>query len=170
LNGVFQRFEFIADNREAIRESWLRLDAPLPYRVSGDFAICLCFNEPEGLLRENDVRHLAALVSHQRFFLLTDQPSNPMLEALRDLGAEIVCGDEMERFRFIHSCQKVAISQSALHWWGAFLGAAREIYFPPIDRGPWSHPEPAKFAYEPEHYGIDLRVTDEKRWIYDWWK
>lgn len=186
LDGWFQQFEFIADVRDDVREDWLRLDDPHPPRPSRDFAICLRFGNDAGtpakaddpkagsnmncFLRENEVRRLAGQVPHERLFLVTDQPRHPQIEALRDLRAEIVSGSEMERFRFTHSCQKVAIGQETTGWWAAFLGVAREVYFPPIDQGPWSHPEPAKFAYDPEHYGIDLRVTDDERWIYDWWK
>lgn len=119
------------------------------------------------MLNEAEIRRLVRTVGHERLYLLTDAPGHPLVAAVRDLGAEVVSLGGMADFRFIHSFQKVAICQSTFHWWAAFLGAAREIYFPPCDRGVWGHPEPAVLAHDPCHYGIDLRV-DEERYIYDW--
>jgi hypothetical protein len=184
LAGWFQRFEFIAEAREEIRRDWLRLDRALLPRPSGDFAICLRLGDytqnsatPEensqadsfanSVLREDEVRRLVRSVPHTRLFIVTAQPDHPLVAALGDLRAEIVSGEPMEDFRFIHSCRKVAICQSTFHWWAAFLGAAREIYFPRCDRGIWSKPAPAVCLGDPVHYGIDLRV-DEERYVYDW--
>jgi hypothetical protein len=184
LTGWFQRFELIADARQAIREDWLRLDNPWPIRPSGDFAICLRLGDyarggiadqadektdtlAHSVLREDEVRRLVKVVPHKRLYIVTDQPDHPMIEALRDIRAEIRSGEMMDDFRFIHSCQKVAISQSTFHWWATFLGRAREIYFPSTDRGIWSKPEPALNGSDPLHYGINLQV-DEPQYIYDW--
>ena len=185
LSGFFQRFEYIADIREEVREDWLRMDDPLPVRPSGDFAICLRLGggddragemedgkgevqREDGALHEAEVRRLARMVPHERLYIVTDEPGHPMIESLKDLHPIIQSEGGTKDFRFIHSFQKVAISQNAPDWWAAFLGAGREIYFPKMDRGPWSHPEPALLAHEPGHYGIDLRVPDEERYIYDW--
>lgn len=182
LDGLFQRWELIADAREEIREDWLRVEGACPARPSGDFAICLRLGDvyatghgaedggkgarwSDGVLREEEIRRLVRTVPHERLYFVTDAPGDPLLAAVRDLGAEVCSAGGMEDFRCIHSFQKVAICQSTFHWWAAFLGAAREIYFPPCDRGVWSHPEPALLADEPGHHGIDLRV-DETRYIY----
>ena len=185
LAGLFQRFELIAGAREEIRGDWLRVEGALPVRESGDFAICLWLAAgggmadgrmvdrkegvkwSDGVLTEEEIRRLVRTVAHERLYLVTDVPGHPLVAAVRDLGAEVVSGKAMEDFRFIHSFQKVAICQSTFHWWAAFLGAAREVYFPPCDRGVWGHPEPAHLAHEPGHWGIDLRV-DEGRYIYEW--
>lgn len=185
MDGLFQRWELIAEAREEIREDWLRVADPLPVRQSGDFLICLRLESENGKLpkmadgiagmdhahgelNETEIRRLVRTVRHERLFLVTDAPGDPLLAAVRDLGGEVVSLGGMAAFRFIHSFQKVAIGQSAFHWWATFLGATREIYFPKIERGPWSHPEPAVLAHDPAHWGIDLRVMDDERYIYDW--
>lgn len=185
LKGEFQRFAFISEVKDLVREEWLRPDETEPMRSSGDFAICLplhdrtteseesaadCADDPrlDSALGEEEVRTLVRRVRHRRLFLLTDRPSHPLITALHDLRPNVISRTKMEEFRFIHSCQKVAISQDVLQWWAAFLGRAREIYFPRIDRGPWSDPAPAKFFHDPKQHGIDLRVRNEDRWIYDW--
>lgn len=185
LDGLFQRFELIADVREEIRGDWLRLDGAMPTRAAGDFLICLRLGDGDGKskkmangikgmdqadadLNEAEIRRLVRTVRHERLYLLTGALGDPLVAAVRDLGAEVVYLGGMAAFRFIHSFQKVAIGQSAFQWWAAFLGAAREIYFPKIDLGAWSHPEPAVLAHDPAHWGIDLRVMDEPRYIYDW--
>ena len=119
-------------------------------------------------LTEGEIRRLVAKVEHTELHWLVDDPEDPMLGRIRDLGGVVHCLGGMEDFRLIHSFQKVAIGQSAFQWWAAFLGAAREIYFPPINRGIWSHPEPADLVTDPWWWGIDLRVPDDERYIYGW--
>ncbi len=165
LAGEFQRFDLFADVRERVREDWLRLEVPLPVRPAGD--LLLAVREGDAMMTETDIRKLAALAPGRVHFL-TDREHDPLRQALRDLGGEWHVEDGLDALRLAHSFQRIAFCQSALIWWGAFLGAGREIYFPKIDTGHWSHPAPAKFAYEPAHYGIDLRVPDEERYIYDW--
>ena len=102
LSGFFQRFEYIADIREEVREDWLRMDDPLPVRPSGDFAICLRLGggddragemedgkgevqREDGALHEAEVRRLARMVPHERLYIVTDEPGHPMIESLKDL-------------------------------------------------------------------------------------
>ena len=175
LDGWFQRFELIAAAREEIRRDWLRVDGTLPVRPSGDLAICLRLGADyaqagslaDSILREEEIRRLARCVPHERLYFVTDAPGHPLLAKLGDLGAEVFAGGGLADFRFIQSFQKIAFCQSTFQWWAAFLSEAREIYFPPCDRGLWSHPEPADLAWQPSHWGIDLRV-DEESYIYDW--
>ena len=183
LCGFFQRFEYIADIRDEVREDWLRMDDPLPVRPSGDFLVSIRLTDymqdaqhldnPEAspwassVLRIEEIRRLARTVPHERLYIVTDEPGHPMIESLKDLHPIIQAEGGMKDFKFIHSFQKVAICQSTFHWWATFLGAAREIYFPKTNRGLWSHPEPPTMAWEPGHYGTDLKV-DEERYIYDW--
>lgn len=184
LDGLFLRWELIANAREQIREDWLRVDGAVPPRASGDFVFCLLSSEEgnstvkretgkpgtnlaEDVLSEVEIRRLVGTVAHERLYFVTDQPRHSLFTRLRDLRGEVVSGAVMDDFRFIQSFQKIAFCQSTFQWWAAFLSEAREIYFPPCDRGLWGHPEPAHLAHEPIHYGIDLRV-DEERYVYDW--
>ena len=193
LSGAFQRFELVSKWREDIRNSWLPLRKPFAPRQGGDFLVCagcdshmgergrimmdeddyVSVNEQVALRRgarltEAEIRRLVKTVSHTRLHFLVDDPNDPMLERLKDLRGTVHCNGGMEDFRLIHSFQKVAIGQSSFQWWAAFLGKAREIYFPPIDRGIWSHPEPADLITDPWWWGIDLRVPGDARSIYDW--
>jgi hypothetical protein len=184
LRGFFQRFELIASKREEITHDWFRLEAPLPRRPAGDFLICLRLTDyaarkglrvekeldslPNSILQEEEIRRLARTVSHRELHIVTDQPDHEILEKLADLGAEIHSGHTLHDFRLIHSFQKVAICQSTFHWWATFLGRAREIYFPPLTRGIWSKGERVAPLGSPIHYGIDLRVPDDPRYVYDW--
>lgn len=195
LSGSFQRFDLVSKRREDIRNSWLRLDKPSASRHSGNFLICAGCDSHMGdrgqakvneddcapstqqaalrrgaRLTEPEIRSLVKTVPHTRLHFLVDDVNDPMLVKLRDLRGTVHCGGGMEDFRLIQSFQKVAICQSSFQWWAAFLGHAKEIYFPPIDRGIWSHPEPADLITDPWWWGIDLRVPDDARYIYDWWK
>ncbi|MDQ3624973.1 MAG: hypothetical protein M3463_21250 [Verrucomicrobiota bacterium] len=121
----------------------------------------------EGVLTDDEVRALVRRVAHKRLYFLTDAPRHPQIERLRDLRAEIVAWEGFHSFLFLRSFRKVAFSQNTTRWWAAFLGEAREIYFPPCDRGLWSHPQRAAQAHDPWHHGIDLRVNED-RYIFDW--
>lgn len=178
LRGGFQRFDLISSVRDKVREHWFRLDSPPKPRSSGDFLICLPLAGCRGVgvrraayqldrAAEQEVRRLAKNVPHRRLFFLTDRPRHPIFAALRDLRGEVQLKDETTSLRFIHSFQRVAICQSSLQWWATFLGSAREIYFPLLNRGLWAHPEPPQAAWQPAHFGIDVRV-DDSRYIYDW--
>lgn len=172
LSGEFQRFELIADVRDEVREDWLKLDGG-----AQDAGLLICVREGDvdllGKVRGKedgtaDIRRLAKLAKRGKLHFLTDLKTDPLREKLRDLGGTWHVETGVEAIRLAKGFSRIAFCQSALYWWGAFLGDAREIYFPKIATGLWSHPEPAKFAYDPPHHGIDLRVTDEKRWVYDW--
>ena len=191
LLGSFFRFDLIAECSGLIRTDWYRLPDICPVRSIGDLLVCVgcgahmadkgskinkrdmvAHNEAPlhcaSRLTESEIRRLVKTVSHTSLHLLVDDPNDPMLERIRDLGGTVHCGGGMDVFRLLHSFQKVAIGQSAFQWWAAFLGAAREIYFPPIDRGIWSHPEPADLITDPWWWGIDLRVPGDERYIYGW--
>ena len=181
LQGWFQRFELIAQRAEDIREDWLRLEDTLPGRPEGDFLICLRLTDyaaergdkeerldtfAHSTLTEDEVRRLVRTVSHNRLHFVTDEPGHAIFERMRDLSGTVHSGKAMEDFRLIHSFQKVAICQSTFHWWTTFLGRAREIYFPPMDRGIWSRPERECGMAAEVHCGIDLRVPGDGRYIY----
>lgn len=136
-------------------------DAPQPDLIS----------RPEEVRRssftEEEVRRLARLVKYRRLYIVVEEPNASHIKRLcEDLHAEAV-PNIREAFPFISSFQKIAFSQNTFHWWAAFLSNAREVYFPPCDRGEWGHPHPAILAHDPHHHGIDLRVQ-EQRYIYDW--
>ena len=192
LYGQFQRYDLIAAHKDEIRNDWLRLENPPAARSPRALLICVSCSghmadkgakidaddfvakrEDAALraarrLTEGEIRRLVGKVEHTELHWLVDDPDDPMLTRLMDVGGVVHCRGGMEDFRLIHSFQKVAIGQSAFQWWAAFLGAAREIYFPPIDRGIWSHPEPADLITDPWWWGIDLRVPNDARYIYDW--
>ncbi len=180
LTGEFQRFGLIAAERERIREDWLLLPERRPVRPVGDFAISLLpadhdadsahtfdLTSQGGQLTEGQIRRLAATVPHKDLYLIVERRANERIASLRDLRPKIIVASGIEAVHALQSFQKLAIGQSTLAWWAAFLGDASEVYFPPCENGPWSHPEPAFHVTDPKHHGIDLRV-DEKRYIYDW--
>jgi hypothetical protein len=190
LRGSFQRFEFFGENRARIRDDWFRIE-PRLLRPAHDFAISLeSPSDPnegalalsaermapdddavlfrDSFLTAAEIRRLAKSVLHRNLFIVIDKLAPDWIqEDLQDLKPTFVSRGEFGNFLFLLGFQKIAISQSVAHWWAAFLSEAREVYFPPCDRGYWMHPGLPVLAHEPPHHGIDLRV-DEPRFIYDW--
>lgn len=195
LRGSFMRFQLFQSAREKIRSDWFRLRQRLEPRPDSDFAISLITSphpsegkwpattsrffeerdyyntetiDQEALLSVEEIRQLAKLVPHEHLYLLVDfPPPDSLRKSLADLRPTYVTGTSSELFFFLESFRKIAISQSADHWWAAFLSQANLIFFPRCDRGYWSRPSVPLLAHEPSHHGIDLRV-DEERYIYNW--
>ena len=192
LSGAFQRYDLIAAYIKEIRNDWLWLENPPAKRPAAAFLVCASVGghmadkgakidsddlsarredaalSAASLLTEAEIRRLVAKVEHTELHWLVDDPDDPILTRLLDLGGVVHARGGMEDFRLIQSFQKVAIGQSAFQWWAAYLGHAKEIYFPPIDRGIWSHPEPADLITDPWWWGIDLRAPNDARYIYGW--
>lgn len=184
LRGAFQRFDLISSFSDEIRNSWMKLDAPLPKQTPEDLAVSLHVDAaPQGhhlrpedhevvramsQLGEDDIRILVRHTACRRLHLFLEAPGHPLIEKLRDLKPVIVSGWGLDQFRELHAFQRVAFSQSEWAWWAAFLGSAREIYFPRCFQGVWSRPEPAQLAHQPWWQGIDLRVPGDDRFIYEW--
>ncbi len=168
IRGRFQRFELYSDTRDEIRSDWLRIERTASSRSRSDFAIWIGLPDADGsVFHEEELRRLIQVVHHDRLFFLTNQPCHPLIAALADLRATVVSDHDIGLTRFIWSFKRIAICQNATAWWAAFLSDAREVYFPHCNRGAWSHPQLAQLPNEPEYYGIDLRVYED-RYIYDW--
>ncbi len=177
LAGGHHRFELLAEERERVRGEWLVPVQGEVKQVRGAFAICLptaaVLRQDEkppvgGSLCEEEIRRLVGTVKHSELVLITDRADHPLLEALGDLSWRLEICRGWQQMLLVRSFEKVAISQDATQWWGAFLGDAREIYYPKLETGHWSHPEPAHLAHEPLWHGIDLRVLGDGRYVYDW--
>lgn len=193
LCGAFQRFDLLKEYQNVIRDDWYRIDDVMQKRPCSELVISLntCIDLHGGMPYEmrnhkyieeseharlladsvmtpEEIRYLAHVIDHRKLYIVTGGCSRELLaKELRGLNPVFVSGGVLHDFLFILSFQKIAISQSALHWWAAFLSDAREIFFPKYDRGYWSVPSPPAFVHEPAHYGIDLRVEDP-RYVYDW--
>ncbi|MES2569247.1 MAG: hypothetical protein V4710_04230 [Verrucomicrobiota bacterium] len=189
LCGAFQRAELYLEEEDLIRESWFSPVGKRPVRAASDFVISLLsaevFGEPssdttltgesiaviprksDSVLTDGEIRRLARTVPHQRLYIVLENPADPRMDRLKDLHAEFVCQGAREDFLFVQSFQKIAISQNPLHWWAAFLSKAKEIYFPPCNRGEWGDPAVPLLAHAPAHCGIDLRIMGD-RYIHDW--
>lgn len=187
LVGGFHRFDLFQKEREQIQQRWLAPVYGATRRNEGQLAIGLSApavkarvdgpsewnseddGPPEGnCLSEEEIRKLARTVKHSELVLISDRGDHPLFPALADLSPSIIVCRGWSQLLLVRSFEKIAFSQDVTQWWGAFLSDAAEVYFPPLDRGPWSHPEPAHLGHEPWWHGIDLKVSDDPRYIYDW--
>ncbi len=183
LDGAgFQRWEFLV--RDRTLNEWVMPTQVIPARGVEEFAICLSASKERladgrvklpdekpvasGCLGEGEIRRLTRVARGAKFVLITGEAEHPVLKAVADLKLPVLLASDWEQFLWIRSFSRVAISQNAAQWWGAFTGLAREIYFPRTTRGPWSAPEAPLLAHEPWWHGIDLRVPGDGRFVYDW--
>ena len=185
LDGAgFQRWEFLGPVRERILGEWVRPCHSIPVRGEEEFAICLSapkeqdvdIKSPDpdekpvksGCIGEAEIRRLTRVARGAKFVLVVAERDHPVVAAVADLKLPILFAADWEQFLWIRSFSRVAISQHATHWWGAFTGVAKEIYFPRTQKGPWSWPAAPLLVHEPWWHGIDLRVPGDTRFIYEW--
>ena len=180
LIGGFQRFELFADHREEIRNDWFAVPNRWNQRSAEELVICLDSSvefgesafekmEARSMAREavEECVRLARTVPHRTLHVLYHGERDSIPAEVAALKPEVMVPEShWDELQFLASFQKIAIRQDALQWWGAFLGAAREIHFPKTKRGPWSQPNRARLAHESWWYGIDLKVLDDPRYIY----
>ena len=180
--GGFQRWELLAEAKQEILQDWIQTAHRVPDRDSDEFAICLStpterpaeragekpITVAGGCLGELEIRRLTRVAHGSRFVFVTEDAAHPLLDSLSDLGIPVLVASDWEQFLWIRAFSKVAISQNARHWWAALTGAAKEIYFPKCVKGPWTAPQRPVLSHEPWWQGIDLRVPDDARFIYDW--
>lgn len=185
LDGAgFQRWEFLADVRDRVLGEWVVPTQVIPARGMEEFAICLSASKERedvgrvklpddkpvasGCIGEGEIRRLTRVARGAKFVLITGEVEHPVLKAVADLKLPVLLASDWEQFLWIRSFSRVAISQNAAQWWGAFTGLAREIYFPRTTRGPWSVPAAPVLAHEPWWHGIELRVPGDGRFVYGW--
>jgi hypothetical protein len=176
LQGFFQRFEFYAADWEEIKRSWISLPESAR-EAPKDFIICrsgldspyeALFPSSEKWLSMEETVRLARTVRYRKLYLLANKNDRNALDLASQLNAQLVCQmNEATAVSLIATFGKIAFCQNSSFWWAAALSKAHEIYFPHMERGPWAHPAPALLLHEPPHWGIDLRMLDE-RYIYDW--
>lgn len=96
-------------------------------------------------------------VKANRVFISSESIYHPLLEPFDKYSPiYLLNANHIETFNFIKLFDRIAISQSSYSWWAAYLSDAKEIYYPIVQKGPWSITSPN---------GPDLRVNED-RYIY----
>jgi len=162
IDGYFQRYEYYRPYKTKIK-MWLATE-PCTYGEdvsSRDAIICM--------RRDDSVWNMNALplsyyegalrgLSVHRFYICTDDIHDWYIKKVaRVYHAKIMSLQPEQQIKFIMAFNNIIISQSSFQWWAAFLSKAEEIYFPIPLEGYWS---------DQQKYGIDVRVTEEKRYKY----
>jgi hypothetical protein len=124
-------------------------------------------------IRLGDYKHIGCVIDIQSYLdvievdknniskvtIVTDSPSDPVLNPLRNIGCEIRCKSEIEDFFYIKSAKRICISNSTFSWTAAFISDADIVYWP-ISNNKWPY-----FA-NPTPNDADMRPLDRKNWIY----
>lgn len=175
LAGKFHRYELFLEKEDEIRESWLAPSDPIQSQPERSLAVALTTiptdqdEDEKSCLTATEIRQLVRTLKPSDLVLIAAQADHPYFSELADLAPRTLIRTGWAQVLTIRSFNRIAISQDAGHWWGAFLSDAEEVYFPPLAGGPWTHPEPAILSHDPDWHGIDLRIKNDSRFIYDWY-
>lgn len=143
LTGYFQRYEYYRGYRDLIK-NWLEMDVEdHDYNVT-DADVVL------GIRRGRDYipRHglplsyfetALASMNHDRVFICTDVPSDPLVRCLnKRFKAIVIRPNPLYNLAFIKTFNRIIISNSTFLWWGAYLSEAQHIFYPRPKTGFWS--------------------------------
>lgn len=158
LKGYFQRYEYYKNYKDKIK-LWLKPQNLLAISKNslvvhvrrGDYVKLgydLSFNHYEKMIN---------CLKYDKLYIVTDNPNDPFFNKFNKYNPVIVCNNPLNDFNFMASFNKIIISPSSFSWWAAFLSSAEEIIYPITKKGIWG------YESRPD---IDLRVLDEKRYMY----
>jgi Galactosyltransferase len=163
VNGYHQRYELIRPFKQRLRTLLRTIAAPEPmeYPSTSDLVVNVrlgdYFSPHISRVFAYPLDSVADVIREQTFsrlFVTTDEPDHPFIEKLvNDFGAKRVPGNALAHLKFLTFATRLVITPSTFGWWAAWLGRAKQIWFP-LAKGPWkSYPD------------IQLWVDDEKRYI-----
>lgn len=157
--GYVQRYEYIKDYKEKVRE-WFQLDVKSPIEVlPTDFVVSIrrgWNGYPTDLCPSKEYfQEVFSRVKHDRIILCTDSFDDSFFDFIDDLDVEVVKAkfSPLEQFALIKSANKILLTASTYCWWAAFLSNAKEIYYPWIE------------DMIPTEKGGNWFVDDEDRYI-----
>lgn len=159
MNGFFQRYEYIKEYKNEVKE-WFKLDINTPFEVNkNDLVVSIrrgwngypvYYCPPQEYFIENLNK-----IDCDRIILCTDTFEDPFFKFLEKLNVEVIKANysPLEQFSLIQKSNKIFLTSSTFCWWAAFLSNASEIYYPWINN------------FIPTENGVNWYVDDEYRYI-----
>ena len=159
MAGYVQRYEYIRDHKEKVRE-WFQLDVESPIEVlPTDFVVSIrrgWNGWPTSLCPPKEYFiEVFKHVEHGRIILCTDSFDDPFFNFIDDLDVEVIKAkySPLEQFALIKSANNILLTSSTYCWWAAFLSDAENIYYP------WLA------DLVPTETGVNWFVDDEDRYV-----
>jgi len=165
IYGYSQRYEFYINNKENIRK-WLFIENEEIYEKPDidDIVLNIRLGDYVGLGWDLPMDYYTEILKNETYknaIIVCDEPQNPKLSVLKDMGCIIQDNSNHGRmkfladFVFVKNAKKCIIANSTFSWWATFLGNSEKIYFP-CKKYPW--------ISNPGKDDVDLRVYDEERY------
>lgn len=159
MNGFFQRYEYIKEYKNKVKE-WFKLDNDAPFEVNkNDLVVSIrrgwngypvYYCPPQEYFIENLNK-----IDCDRIILCTDTFEDPFFKFVENLNVEVIKANysPLEQFSLIQKSNKIFLTSSTFCWWASFLSNANEIYYPWINN------------FIPTERGVNWYVDDEDRYI-----
>lgn len=159
IKGFFQRYEYYIDYKDKIRNEWLHIEDVNSKRSSDDLVVHIRLTDYKNhgaVLSFDHYSRMINLFGSKNVYIVTDDPSDVFINQFNVYNPIIINEDTISDFKFIMTFDNIILSQSTYSWWAAFLSNASKIAFPIPSHGYWSK----------ERQDIDLRVSDESRYVF----
>ena len=157
--GFFQRYEYYKDYKDEIRNKWLHMENVNTKRSSDDLVIHVRLGDFKNLGHVLSFDHYSRMINlfgSKNVYIVTDNPGDVFINQFNMYNPIIINEGQILDFKFIMSFDNIVLSQSTFSWWASFLSDASKIAFPIPSYGYWSE----------ERQDIDLRVSDESRYVF----
>lgn len=141
FGGYFQRWDFFRDCREHVREFFRLPRVPrLPEDCVGIHLRLADYRQIPGMVKDPSA-YFGVLdrLRAREIVVVTDDPSDPYLQAFRDRyeNLQVASGSARSDFELLMSMSTLVVGNSTFSWWAAYLGGPSRV-FVPRDFGPGS--------------------------------
>lgn len=152
LHGFFQKYVYYKNYKHKLKE-WFKFDIN-KFNSPDTIGVHIRKGDFKGSISDMSDEYYIGLLKNETFeniLLTSDEPNHPTLHRIRNEFKNVILFNDtpyktLETFVCL---DKLITSYGTFSWWMGFLGKASRVYMP------------SKVMHE-----IDLRVTDEPRYIF----
>jgi hypothetical protein len=161
LEGHFQRYAYYKPHKDAIRR-WFMVTQE-PKIMPGEDDLVVHMRLTDQVTKSCDLpfsyyKSMVQRLSFNRLIICTDDPNSVYVKCLSGYNPILPGLSTFDEFNILCHAKRLVMSEATFSWWAAFLGRAREIYFP-IQKGT----RRAAAGWVWQNNDIALRIDDESR-------
>lgn len=161
LEGHFQSYSYYKPYKDAIRK-WFAINQD-PKIIPGEDDLVVHMRLTDQVTKSCDLpfsyyKNIIQRLSFNRLIICTDDPNSVYVRYLSKYNPVLPRLSTFDEFNILCHAKRFVMSEATFSWWAAFLGRAREVYFP-IQKGA----RMATTGWQWLSGDITLRIDDESR-------
>jgi hypothetical protein len=161
LDGHYQRYCYYKPHKDAIRK-WFAI-TKRPRIIPGEDDLIVHMRLTDLVTQSCDLplsyyKSIIQRLSFNRLIICTDDPDSIYVKYLSKYNPILPRLSTFDEFNILCHAKRLIMSEATFSWWAAFLGQAKEIYFP-IQEGA----RRVTTGWQWQNDDITLRIDDESR-------